>query len=93
MPGMDGLETAALVRTRDKSRLTPIIFLTAYEKTNIQIYKENRPSVVHITTLVQRSNFGGANQVPSGTGSGFIWTRTGTSSPTTTSSRGPTWPA
>ncbi|HEY6119637.1 MAG TPA: response regulator, partial [Pyrinomonadaceae bacterium] len=29
MPGMDGLETAALVRGRDKSRDIPIIFLTA----------------------------------------------------------------
>jgi signal transduction histidine kinase len=30
MPGMDGLETAALIRQREKSRGTPIIFLTAY---------------------------------------------------------------
>ena len=30
MPGMDGLETATLIRGRKKNRLTPIIFLTAY---------------------------------------------------------------
>src|SRR5690348_14706758 len=29
MPEMDGFETAALVRQRERSRLTPIIFLTA----------------------------------------------------------------
>lgn len=29
MPDMDGFETAALIRERDKSRFTPIIFLTA----------------------------------------------------------------
>ena len=29
MPGIDGLDTAALIRSRDKSRNTPIIFLTA----------------------------------------------------------------
>ncbi len=29
MPGMDGFETAALIRQRPRSRLTPIIFLTA----------------------------------------------------------------
>lgn len=30
MPGMDGLETAALIRQRRKSARTPIIFVTAY---------------------------------------------------------------
>jgi signal transduction histidine kinase/DNA-binding response OmpR family regulator len=30
MPGMDGLETAALIRHRKRSALTPIIFLTAF---------------------------------------------------------------
>lgn len=29
MPGMDGFETARLIRARERSRLTPIIFLTA----------------------------------------------------------------
>lgn len=33
MPGMDGLETAALIRGRPKSQHTPIIFITAYEDT------------------------------------------------------------
>src|SRR5262250_3364476 len=30
MPGLDGLETAALIRRRKKSAHTPIIFMTAY---------------------------------------------------------------
>src|SRR5574338_587504 len=30
MPGMDGLETASLIRSRERSRFTPIIFLTAF---------------------------------------------------------------
>ena len=29
MPGIDGFETAKLIRSRERSRLTPIIFLTA----------------------------------------------------------------
>src|SRR4051812_30772124 len=29
MPGMDGFETAAMIRERERSRYTPIIFLTA----------------------------------------------------------------
>lgn len=32
MPGMDGFETAALIRERDRTRYTPIIFLTAARK-------------------------------------------------------------
>ena len=32
MPGMDGFETASLIRQRDRSRHTPIIFLTALGK-------------------------------------------------------------
>ncbi|HEY7613918.1 MAG TPA: response regulator, partial [Gemmatimonadales bacterium] len=36
MPDMDGFETAALIRQRDKSRDTPIIFLTAADKTHTE---------------------------------------------------------
>jgi CheY-like chemotaxis protein len=32
MPGLDGYETAALIRKREQSRNTPIIFLTAINK-------------------------------------------------------------
>jgi two-component system sensor histidine kinase/response regulator len=36
MPDMDGFETAALIRQRDKSRDIPIIFLTAADKTHTE---------------------------------------------------------
>ena len=36
MPDMDGFETATLIRQRDKSRHTPIIFLTAADKSQEQ---------------------------------------------------------
>src|ERR687889_1445719 len=36
MPEMDGFETAALIRQRDKSRHTPILFLTAADATQTQ---------------------------------------------------------
>jgi signal transduction histidine kinase len=36
MPEMDGFETATLIRERDKSRHTPIIFLTAADKSQTQ---------------------------------------------------------
>jgi PAS domain S-box-containing protein len=37
MPGLDGLETAALIRQRGRSRSTPIIFITAYGQADAQI--------------------------------------------------------
>jgi PAS domain S-box-containing protein len=37
MPGMDGFELASLIRGRDRSRATPIIFLTACEQNDSQI--------------------------------------------------------
>ena len=36
MPEMDGFETAALIRQRDRSRHTPILFLTAADSTQTQ---------------------------------------------------------
>jgi two-component system, sensor histidine kinase and response regulator len=39
MPDMDGFETARLIRERDKTRLTPIIFLTAVGKSEHEIFR------------------------------------------------------
>src|SRR5580693_3029169 len=39
MPGMDGFETAALIRQRDRSRHMPIIFLTAGGKTETEMFQ------------------------------------------------------
>src|SRR4051794_22842138 len=39
MPGMDGFETARMIRARDKCRHTPIIFVTAYHRDDSQISK------------------------------------------------------
>ncbi|MDB4929387.1 MAG: Chemotaxis protein methyltransferase CheR [Myxococcaceae bacterium] len=37
MPELDGFQTAALIRARERSRHMPIIFLTAYNKSDAQI--------------------------------------------------------
>ena len=39
MPGLDGYETAALVREREQSRHTPIIFLTAINQSDAHVFK------------------------------------------------------
>jgi len=39
MPGMDGYETAEMIRKREKSRHIPIIFLTAINKDEVHIFR------------------------------------------------------
>lgn len=39
MPGLDGFETATLLRERERSRHTPIVFLTAVSKSEAFIFK------------------------------------------------------
>src|SRR5712691_661803 len=39
MPELDGLETASLIRQRDKSRDTPIIFLTALSRSETNMFR------------------------------------------------------
>jgi response regulator RpfG family c-di-GMP phosphodiesterase len=39
MPGMDGFETAGLIRERERSRHTPILFVTAMGKEEIQVFR------------------------------------------------------
>lgn len=39
MPGMDGFETAELIRSRDRSQHTPIIFLTALDRSDARMFK------------------------------------------------------
>ena len=39
MPEMDGFETATLIREREKSRDTPIIFLTALSRSETNVFR------------------------------------------------------
>ena len=59
--------------------VTPRGDLMDLEKTTIDIYNNAKPSVVHITTLaVQRDRWNlNVQQVPEGTGSGFVWDKDG----------------
>jgi S1-C subfamily serine protease len=49
------------------------------EKHTIELFRENRESVVHITTLRQAMDFRTRSvlDVPAGTGSGFVWDKSG----------------
>jgi S1-C subfamily serine protease len=59
--------------------VTPRADLTELEKTNIRIYKDARPAVVHITAVQFVSGGVRLNvqEVPKGTGSGFVWDKDG----------------
>lgn len=46
MPGMDGFETASLIRARERSRLTPIIFLTADNPAGARVLEAYRLGAV-----------------------------------------------
>ena len=46
MPGLDGFETARLIRARDKSHLTPIIFLTADNRSGERVLEGYRLGAV-----------------------------------------------
>ena len=39
MPGMDGFETAQMIRSRPRSEYTPIIFLTALDRSDTSVFK------------------------------------------------------
>ena len=49
--------------------------LTAEEQAHIEVFRKTSPSVVHITTLAAQRDLFSMNvqQVPRGTGTGFVW--------------------
>jgi S1-C subfamily serine protease len=53
--------------------------LSPEERRTIDIFRRARPSVVHITSVALRQNFFTLDiqQIPAGTGSGFVWDRDG----------------
>ena len=72
--------TPVLARTEAGPRaVTPRGPLAAEELAHIELFRRSSASVVHITSLgVQRDLFGmNLQQVPRGTGSGFVWDERG----------------
>lgn len=71
--------SSASVREAVPRAITPRGDLTADEKTNIDVFRFVSPSVVHITTLQNAASFFSLDvqQIPQGTGTGFIWDKEG----------------
>jgi S1-C subfamily serine protease len=75
-------ERVAPVVSPDPVVARPVIArgdLSDFEKTNIAIYERARPSVVHIENPSRpvMQLFGGVQEVPGGSGTGFIWDESG----------------
>ncbi|HVJ85263.1 MAG TPA: response regulator [Caulifigura sp.] len=54
MPGMDGFEAASLIRSRPRSKQIPIIFVTAYDETEMHVahgYKLGAVDYIHTPVL------------------------------------------
>ena len=69
---------AAIVETQGEAAVPsagPRTDLSADELRTIDLFRDTAPSVVFITTLTRRRDFFTMNvqEIPSGTGSGFIW--------------------
>ena len=72
------LVTPPLVHGRSEATpraVAPRSPLTAEEQAHIEVFRKTSPSVVHITTLAAQRDLFSMNvqQVPRGTGTGFVW--------------------
>ena len=75
-----GLPRLVESRTEASPRaVTPRGPLLAEEQNQIEVFRKTSPSVVHITTLETQRDFFSLNvqQVPRGTGTGFVWDERG----------------
>jgi S1-C subfamily serine protease len=77
-----GFGVPRLVESRTEASpraITPRGPLLADEQAQIDVFRKTSPSVVHITTLEAQRDFYSLNvqQVPRGTGTGFVWDERG----------------
>ncbi len=61
--------------TSQSRRIDPIRIVSSAEEATISLFEEAAPSVVYITTSAVRQDYWSRNvyEIPTGTGSGFIW--------------------
>lgn len=57
----------------------PVTVVSTAEEATIRLFEESAPSVVYITTTTQQQDYWSRNiyEIPSGTGSGFVWDKEG----------------
>ncbi len=79
-----GLGTAPLLMAQGRADATPRAItprgpLLASEQNHIEVFRKTSPSVVHITSLAAQRDMWSmrVQQVPAGTGTGFVWDASG----------------
>ena len=81
VPGADVQLAQSQAPAQGGGRPAPVIRpeLAAEERATISLFERASPSVVYITSLAQRQDYFSMNvqQIPQGSGSGFIWDRQG----------------
>ena len=57
----------------------PVTVVSSAEEATIKLFEESAPSVVYITTTTKQQDYWSRNiyEIPSGTGSGFVWDEQG----------------
>lgn len=72
-----GIDSTASKSSRRE--IAPVTYLTNAEEATIKLFESSAPSVCFITTSTLREDFWNRNvmEIPSGTGSGFIWDKEG----------------
>lgn len=71
--------TDTLAGNANRREIAPVTYLTNAEEATIKLFESSAPSVCFITTSTLREDFWNRNvmEIPSGTGSGFIWDKEG----------------
>lgn len=73
------ISAPAFAKNSYERAITPRAELSAEERASIELFKQASPSVVYITSLtVKRDMFSmDSMKIPQGTGSGFVWDKSG----------------
>ena len=75
---VEAATTSSLTDNNNSRDVTPTKGLSSDELSTIKLFEEAAPSVCFITTTtIQRDYFSRSVEVPRGTGSGFVWDRSG----------------
>ncbi|MBK6365366.1 MAG: trypsin-like peptidase domain-containing protein [Saprospiraceae bacterium] len=77
--GISGTGSTSGDSLSHRRTIAPVTYLTNSEEATIQLFESSAPTVCFITTSTLREDFWNRNvmEIPSGTGSGFIWDKEG----------------